>query len=202
MEEKVTDMEQQSKVEKVEATDGAQLFEQLCKQVAKETGLAISRVKAAAALRDEGNTIPFIARYRKEMTGELDETELRDIEERLQYLRNLEDRKQEVLRLIDKQDKLTPELAVAIEEHAAAWDRKARHAAYDKLVAAYRSSVSEDFDPTNPANRKFMDDANGAINRREVAEKEFDQEWRAFQQFMNSRRGRVARRFADFDEAQ
>lgn len=111
----MTDMEQRSNAEKTEGADRARLFEQLCKQVAKETGLAVSRVKAAAALLDEGNTIPFIARYRKEMTGELDETRLRDIEERLQYLRNLEDRKQEVLRLIEEQDKLTPELADAIQ---------------------------------------------------------------------------------------
>ncbi|CAK4824580.1 unnamed protein product [Aphanomyces euteiches] len=69
-------------------------------------------------LLDEGNTIPFIARYRKEMTGELDENELRAIEERLQYLRNLEDRKLEVIRLIDEQGKLTPELQAAIEQAA------------------------------------------------------------------------------------
>jgi uncharacterized protein len=82
----------------------------LVKQIAREMELPISKVKAAAELLDEGNTIPFIARYRKEMTGELDENELRGIEERLQYLRNLEDRKQEVIRLIDEQGKLTEEL--------------------------------------------------------------------------------------------
>jgi protein Tex len=82
----------------------------LVMQIAREMELPVSKVKAAAELLDEGNTIPFIARYRKEMTGELDENELRGIEERLQYLRNLEDRKQEVIRLIDEQGKLTEEL--------------------------------------------------------------------------------------------
>ncbi|MCC2685136.1 MAG: Tex-like protein, partial [Paenibacillaceae bacterium] len=61
---------------------------------------------------------PFIARYRKEMTGELDENQLRDIEERLQYLRNLEERKREVMRLIDEQGKLTGELQTAISQAA------------------------------------------------------------------------------------
>jgi uncharacterized protein len=86
----------------------------LINRIAKETGLAVSRVKAAVQLLEEGNTIPFIARYRKEMTGELDENQLRDIEERLQYLRSLEGRKLEVLRLIEEQGKLVPELADAI----------------------------------------------------------------------------------------
>lgn len=90
--------------------------DRILKQVAKELQLPLTKVKASVSLLDEGNTIPFIARYRKEMTGELDETQLRDIEERLQYLRNLEDRKLEVIRLIDEQGKLTDELRVAIEQ--------------------------------------------------------------------------------------
>ena len=59
--------------------------------------------------------------------------------------------------------------------------------------------MSDKIDPANPANRKFMDDAIGAVNRRQMAEKQFDTEWQAYQQFMNSRRGRVASTFADFD---
>ncbi|WP_284236939.1 Tex family protein [Paenibacillus glycanilyticus] len=78
--------------------------------MAAQLSIPITKVKAAVALLDEGNTIPFIARYRKEMTGELDENDLRAIEERLQYMRNLEDRKREVIRLIDEQGKLTDEL--------------------------------------------------------------------------------------------
>jgi uncharacterized protein len=91
-------------------------LEQLMKQIAKESAIPLTKVKATVELLDGGNTIPFIARYRKEMTGELDENELRGIEERLQYLRNLEDRKQEVLRLIDEQGKLTDELRTAINQ--------------------------------------------------------------------------------------
>ena len=87
----------------------------IIKQIAQLLGLPITKVQAAISLLDEGNTIPFIARYRKEMTGELDENELRGIEERLQYLRNLEDRKEEVLRLIGEQGKLTEELQAAIK---------------------------------------------------------------------------------------
>jgi len=86
----------------------------LVNRIAEETGLAASRVKAAVELLEAGNSIPFIARYRKEMTGELDENQLRLIEERLHYLRNLEIRKQEVLRLIGEQGKLTPELEAAV----------------------------------------------------------------------------------------
>ena len=67
-------------------------------------------------LLNEGNTVPFIARYRKEMTGSLDEVQIREIEERYAYLENLEKRKTEVIRLIDEQGKLTPELAAAITQ--------------------------------------------------------------------------------------
>lgn len=85
-------------------------------EIAKQLSIPKHKVKAAVGLLDEGNTIPFIARYRKEMTGELDETQLRSIEEKLQYLRNLETRKEEVLRLIEEQGKLTEELAQAIRK--------------------------------------------------------------------------------------
>ncbi|WP_163859846.1 Tex family protein [Paenibacillus elgii] len=94
----------------------AAIQERILKQIASELQIAAGRVKTTVGLLDEGNTIPFIARYRKEMTGELDENQLRDIEERLTYLRNLEDRKLEVIRLIDEQGKLTAELRTAIEQ--------------------------------------------------------------------------------------
>ncbi|MFB9331026.1 Tex family protein [Paenibacillus aurantiacus] len=84
------------------------------KRIAAELSLPLTKIKAAVGLLDEGNTIPFIARYRKEMTGELDENELRSIEEKLQYMRNLELRKREVIRLIDEQGKLTDELKASI----------------------------------------------------------------------------------------
>lgn len=78
--------------------------------IAQELGVAPSRVEATIALLDEGNTVPFIARYRKEVTGGLDDSQLRTLEARLNYLRELEERKQTVLKAIDEQGKLTDEL--------------------------------------------------------------------------------------------
>ncbi|MFC5652817.1 Tex family protein [Paenibacillus solisilvae] len=102
---------------KIELTPEERAAEQerIVKRIAAEISLPITKVKSAVSLLDEGNTIPFIARYRKEMTGELDENELRSIEEKLQYMRNLETRKREVIRLIDEQGKLTEELRQSIE---------------------------------------------------------------------------------------
>ncbi|WP_407313275.1 Tex family protein [Desulfosporosinus sp. SB140] len=90
--------------------------------IAKELGLKQTQVKEAVNLLDGGNTIPFIARYRKEVTGELDENVLRDIVERLDYLRRLEQRKTEVLRLIDEQGKLTDDLSAQIAAAAVLQD--------------------------------------------------------------------------------
>jgi len=83
-------------------------------QVAREIGVSLDRVRAAIQLFDEGNTIPFVARYRKEMTGELDEVALRRIAERLEYIRGLNVRKAETTRLIAEQGSLTEELEQAI----------------------------------------------------------------------------------------
>lgn len=103
---------------KIAKQQAAQRKERMLEQIGAELQLPVTKVRAAMGLLDEGNTIPFIARYRKEMTGELDENQLRDVEERLQYLRNLEDRKLEVIRLIDEQGKLTEELRASIEQSA------------------------------------------------------------------------------------
>ncbi|MBQ7320132.1 MAG: RNA-binding transcriptional accessory protein [Clostridia bacterium] len=83
--------------------------------IAKELSLTTEQVEKTVALIDEGNTIPFIARYRKEVTGSLDDTVLRTLEERLNYLRNIEKRRQEVKDLIAAQDKLTDEIIAAID---------------------------------------------------------------------------------------
>jgi uncharacterized protein len=83
--------------------------------VAGELSLAQAQVAATVALFDDGNTIPFVARYRKEATGGLDEEQLRQIEARLGYLRRLGERKEAVLNSIEEQGKLTPELAAAIQ---------------------------------------------------------------------------------------
>jgi uncharacterized protein len=92
--------------------------ERMYRQIAAELSLDAGQVRTVARLLDEGNTIPFIARYRKEMTGELDENQLRAIEERRNYLKGLEERKAEVIRLIGEQGKLTPELEEAIRQAA------------------------------------------------------------------------------------
>lgn len=86
------------------------------KQLIEEFNLKEYQVANTIALIDQGNTIPFIARYRKEQTGELSDTVLRDLYDRLLYLRNLQSRKEEVIRLIDEQGKLTDELRDSIEK--------------------------------------------------------------------------------------
>ena len=91
-------------------------LDQMLKLVATETGISLPQVKRTATLLEEGNTVPFIARYRKEMTGTLDENQIRQIQDRLAYLKNLEERKEEVIRLIDEQGKLTEALQKAIAE--------------------------------------------------------------------------------------
>jgi uncharacterized protein len=80
-------------------------------RIASELGVSVTQVAAAVVLLGEGSTVPFIARYRKERTGGLDDTQLRKLEERLSYLRELEDRRATVLKSIEEQGKLTPELA-------------------------------------------------------------------------------------------
>ena len=84
------------------------------KRLQEEFHLRKEQVENTIKLIDEGNTIPFIARYRKELTGSLDDQVLRELSERLAYLRGLEKRKEEVVALIDGQGKLTDELAQAI----------------------------------------------------------------------------------------
>lgn len=82
--------------------------------ISRELNLKEHQVRQTVQLLDDGSTIPFIARYRKEMTGMLDENQIRSIQERVEYLRQLEERKNEVIRLIDEQGKLTDELAKQI----------------------------------------------------------------------------------------
>jgi len=90
-----------------------QSIEQL---IAQEINAQPKQVAATVALLDEGATVPFIARYRKEVTGGLDDTQLRTLEERLRYLRELEDRRETILKSVAEQEKLTPELEKAIKE--------------------------------------------------------------------------------------
>lgn len=89
-------------------------MDKIFKKIAEELNIRESQVENTVKLIDEGNTIPFIARYRKEVTGNLSDEVLRDLGERLTYLRNLEKRKEEIIRLIDEQGKLTDELTIKI----------------------------------------------------------------------------------------
>ena len=89
-------------------------MDQITKTLTEEFSLKEFQVANTIKLIDEGNTIPFIARYRKEATGELSDEILRALSERLEYLRNIQAKKEEVLRLISEQDKLTPEVEAAI----------------------------------------------------------------------------------------
>lgn len=82
--------------------------------IAKELGVKPGQVESAVTLLDEGNTVPFIARYRKEVTGELQDEQLRTIEERIKYLRNLETRRQEIINAITEQEKMTDELMASL----------------------------------------------------------------------------------------
>ena len=82
--------------------------------IAKELGVKPGQVEAAVTLLDEGNTVPFIARYRKEVTGELQDEQLRTVEERIKYLRNLEARRQEIINAITDQEKMTDELMASL----------------------------------------------------------------------------------------
>ena len=89
-------------------------MEKIIKTIAEELNIKTSQVESTIKLIDEENTIPFIARYRKEVTGGLSDEVLRDLNERLNYLRNLEQRKSEVIKSINEQGKLTDEILQAV----------------------------------------------------------------------------------------
>ncbi|CCU59615.1 Tex family protein [Bacillus subtilis] len=88
----------------------------LKQQIAKEIGLSQKHIESVIRLLEDGNTVPFIARYRKEQTGSMDEVQIQTISERWQYIQNLNQRKEEVIRLIAEQDKLTDDLKGKIEQ--------------------------------------------------------------------------------------
>ena len=89
-------------------------MDKIINKIAEELKIKPEQVENTVKLIDDGNTIPFIARYRKEVTGGLSDEILRDLGERLSYLRNLETRKEEVIKSIDEQGKLTDELTISI----------------------------------------------------------------------------------------
>ena len=91
-------------------------MESISQILARELDRPQSHIDNVIALLDEGNTIPFIARYRKELHGAMDDTSLRNLAERLEYLRNLQERRDTVKKAIEEQGKLTEELAGAIDQ--------------------------------------------------------------------------------------
>ena len=90
-------------------------MQKITRQLADEIKISEAQVRSAVELLDGGATVPFIARYRKEVTGGLDDIQLRELEARLSYLRELEDRRAAVIKSIQEQGKLTSELLAAIE---------------------------------------------------------------------------------------
>ena len=86
----------------------------MMKKLSQELDIKLWQTEAAVKLIDEGNTIPFISRYRKEATGSLNDEELRNLHERLGYLRNLEEKKEQVIGSIEEQGKMTEELKAKI----------------------------------------------------------------------------------------
>ena len=106
--------------------------------------------------------------------------------------------KQEIrlVNLLAGSAKTTPEVQSAIANLKVIRDRQSRMEAYDLLVASIRKTTSGIADPTNPLDRKFMDDIAGAINRREMAERQYDDELSAYRDFLRSWRGSVARTFS------
>lgn len=115
----------------------------ITEMLAKEFNLKQSQVEQTVALIDEGNTIPFIARYRKEVTGGLSDVVLRDMDERLSYLRSLEERKSEVIRLIEEQGKLTPELEEEIKKAEVLQRVEDLYKPYKKKKATRASKAKE-----------------------------------------------------------
>ncbi|MBC1603115.1 RNA-binding transcriptional accessory protein [Listeria rocourtiae] len=106
-------------------------MEEILKLVHTSLPYRPNQINAVINLLNEGNTVPFIARYRKEMTGSLDEVEIRNIEERYAYVEKLKQRKEEILRLIEEQGKLTEDLAAAIE-------KAEKHQALEDLYRPYK----------------------------------------------------------------
>ncbi len=152
-------------------------------QIARELSVGVNQVAAAVELLGEGSTVPFISRYRKEKTGGLDDTQLRKLEERLGYLRELEDRRGSVLKSIEEQGKLTPELTrsimgadtkVALEDLYAPYKIKrrtkaqiAREAGLEPLldqILADPAKVPDAIASTFVAAEKGVADAKGALD--------------------------------------
>lgn len=139
----------------------------ISEKLAGEFQIKISQVENTVALIDEGNIIPFIARYRKEATGGLSDVTLRDMEERLMYLRNLEERKEEVIRLIDEQGKLTEELKEEIEKAEVLQRVEDLYKPYKQKKATRASKAREK--GLEPLALAFLAQREGAASEEEAA---------------------------------
>ncbi len=116
---------------------------EILKQLAEELGLKLEQVEKTVALMDEGNTIPFIARYRKEVTGSLEDVTLRKLEDRLNYLRKMDERRAEISAAIEAQGKLTEELSVAIRNAKALVELEDIYRPYKQKRATRASKARE-----------------------------------------------------------
>jgi len=108
----------------------------------------------------------------------------------------VEKHERRLAKLLDGWEEKSPVVAAAIATFEAADGPEARNEAYERLVASFRQSAPTDVDPTNPLDRKFMDDTAGAINRREIAQKPYEVELATYRRFLAGWRGAVARRFS------
>src|SRR6516165_10976402 len=134
--------------------------------IARLLNLPLKGMLAVIALLDEGATVPFIARYRKEVTGNLDEVQIRDIQEKLEYFRELEDRRETVLASIEEQGKLTPELKAKIE---AALEKTELEDLYLPYKPKRRTKASIARDKGLEPLAQFLWDQNGATPLAEIA---------------------------------
>src|SRR5579872_2955338 len=126
--------------------------------ISKQLNISLPILVATIALLDEGGTVPFIARYRKEATGNLDEVQIRDIQEKLEYFRELEDRRETILASIQEQGKLTPELQARI---AAAMEKTELEDLYLPYKPKRRTKASIARDKGLEPLAQFLWDQNG-----------------------------------------
>jgi hypothetical protein len=101
-----------------------------------------------------------------------------------------------LVKVLDGAPKVTPEVSTALSTYKAASTADERHTAYDGLTKSFQQTMSGAVDATNPLDRKFMDEAAGSINRRQIAEKQYDEEMVAYKGFLQTWRGKLARVFS------
>ena len=148
-------------------------MDKIIKIISDELGVKEKQVESAINLIDEGNTIPFISRYRKEATGGLSDEQLRTLGERLNYLRNLEERKAEVVKLIDGQGKLTEEIVKDLENAVTLADVEDIYRPY-KQKKRTRATIAKEKGLEELANIIFAQDNKEPIE--EIAKNYIDEE--------------------------